>query len=243
MSRKSNTTVVLVHGAFADNSSWNGVIERLAQSGVRAFAAANPLRSLTGDAEYVADVVRSVNGPVVLVGHSYGGMVTTQAAASLDNVEALVYVGAFAPETGESAVQLTALFPGSSLAETVSHVPLSSGFSDLSIHTAQFHEQFCADLGDAAAALMEATQRPISDRALSEPLSTSTPAWRRIPAWFVFGGSDKNIPAAAMAFFAERAGSNGTTVVEGASHAVGVSQPDVVTRTILAAITGGPPVT
>ena len=242
MSPKSNTTVVLVHGAFADNWSWNGVIERLAQSGVRAFAASNPLRSLTGDAQYVADIVRSVDGPVVLVGHSYGGMVITQAAASLDNVESLVYVGAFAPDSGESAAQLTGLFPGSSLAQAVSQVPLTSGSSDLTIRTAQFHEQFCADVDDAVAALLEATQRPVSDRALSEPLATSTPAWRRTPAWFVYGGSDKNIPAAALAFLAERAGSNGTTVVEGASHAIGISQPDAVTRTILTAITGRTPV-
>ena len=238
MSPNSNTTVVLVHGAFAENSSWNGVIERLAQNGVRAFAASNPLRSLSGDAEYVADVVRGVNGPVVLVGHSYGGMVITQAGSSVDNVEALVYVSAFAPDTGESAFQLTDRYPGSSLGEAVSGIPLTSGGTDLTIRPELFHQQFCGDVDDATADLMAATQRAISDRALSEPLATSTPAWRSIPSWFVSGGADRNIPAAAIAFFAQRAGSQGTTVVEDASHAIGVSEPDVVTRTILAAITG-----
>lgn len=238
MSPHSNTTVVLVHGAFAENSSWNAVIERLAQNGVRSFAAANPLRTLTGDALYVADRVRGVDGPVVLVGHSYGGMVITQAAASLDNVDALVYVAAFAPDTGESAMQLTSLYPGSSLAATVWGVPLTSGETDLTIRTELFHQQFCGDVDEATAALMEATQRAVSTRALSEPLATSTPAWRSIPSWFVSGGSDKNIPAAAMAYFAERAGSRGTTVIEEASHAIAVSRPDVVTEAIFTAITG-----
>jgi|SRR5690554_1642782 len=238
MSPNSNITVVLVHGAFAENSSWNGVIERLAQNGVRAFAASNPLRSLTGDAEYIADLVRGVDGPVVLVGHSYGGMVITQAAAGAGNVEALVYVGAFAPDTGESTFQLTDLYPGSSLGETVSGVPLTAGDTDLTIRPELFHQQFCADVDEHTATLMAATQRAISDRALSEPLATSTPAWRSIPSWFVYGGADKNIPAAAIAFFAERAGSRGTTVVEEASHAIGVSQPEEVTRTILAALAG-----
>lgn len=238
MAPNSNTTVVLVHGAFAENASWNAVIEQLTQNGVRSFAASNPLRNLTGDADYVADLVRGVDGPVVLVGHSYGGMVITQAAASLDNVDALVYVGAFAPNTGESTLQLTGLYPGSSLAETVSGVPLTSGGTDLRIRAELFHQQFCGDVDDATAALMEATQRAVSDRALREPLATASPGWRSIPSWFVYGGSDKNIPAAAMAFFAERAGSRGTTVIEEASHAIAVSQPDVVTRTILSAITG-----
>jgi pimeloyl-ACP methyl ester carboxylesterase len=165
-------------------------------------------------------------------------MVITQAASTVDNVDALVYVGAFAPDTGESTFQLTDLYPGSTLGETVAGVPLTSGETDLTIRPELFHQQFCADVDDTVAALMAATQKAVSDRALSEPLATTTPGWRTIPSWFVYGGADKNIPAAAIAFFAERAGSKGTTVVEDASHAIGVSQPDVVTRTILAAITG-----
>lgn len=238
MSPHAHTTVVLVHGAFAENSSWSGVMGRLAQDGVRASAVANPLRSLTGDAGYVADLVRGVDGPVVLVGHSYGGMVITQAAVGAGNVRALVYVGAFAPDTGESAAQLTDLYPGSSLGAAVSGIPLTSGGTDLSIRPELFHEQFCADADEATGSLMAATQRAITDLALSEPLPTRTPAWRSVPSWFVYGGADRNIPPAALAFFAARAGSRGTTVVEDASHAVGVSRPDAVARTILAAITG-----
>ncbi|WP_265523200.1 alpha/beta fold hydrolase [Oerskovia flava] len=236
MSPHSNTTVVLVHGAFAENSSWNGVIERLAQDGVRAVAASNPLRSVASDGEYVADVVRGVDGPVVLVGHSYGGFVTTQAASAVSNVEALVYVGAFAPDTGESTAQLTGLYPGSTLGESVTGTPLTSGETDLTIRPELFHRQFCADVDDATATLMGLTQRAISDRALNEALAAPTPGWRSIPSWFVYGSADKNIPEAALAFFAERAGSRGTTRVEDASHAVAVSQPEVVARTILAAI-------
>lgn len=234
----SNITVVLVHGAFAENSSWNGVIRRLAQNGVRAFAASNPLRSVTGDADYIADLVRGIDGPVVLVGHSYGGVVVTQAASIVENVEAIVYAGAFAPDTGESTAQLTELYPGSTLGKTVTRTPLSSGETDITIRSELFHDQFCADLDDTTAAIMAATQRAISDRALNEPLSSPAPAWRSIPSWFVYGSSDRNIPAAALQFFAERARAKGTTSVEGASHAIGISQPDVVTRTILAAITG-----
>jgi pimeloyl-ACP methyl ester carboxylesterase len=234
----SRITVALVHGAFAENSSWNGVIERLAQDGVGAFAVSNPLRSVTGDSEYVADIVRAVDGPVVLVGHSYGGVVTTQAASAVSNVTALVYVGAFAPDTGESTGGLTGLYPGSTLGETVVGTPLSSGETDLSIRPELFHGQFCGDVDDATATLMAATQRPISDRALNEEVTTTSPAWRTIPSWFVYGDADKNIPAAALEFFAERAGSRGTTRIEGASHAVGVSQPEAVARTILAAVTG-----
>jgi len=238
MMSNSNTTVVLVHGAFAENASWNGVIERLAQNGVRALAASNLLRSVSGDADYVADVVREIDGPVVLVGHSYGGMVITQAAPALENVKALVYVGAFAPDSGESALQLTSLYPGSSLGEAVSGVELTSGGTDLTIRPELFHQQFCGDVDDATAALMGATQRAISDRALNEPLGSAIPGWRTLPSWFVYGAADRNIPAEALGFFAERAGSKGTTVVEEASHAIAVSQPDVVTRTILAAIAG-----
>ncbi len=235
---QSNTTVVLIHGAFAENGSWNGVIERLTHNGVRAFAVANPLRSVTGDAAYVADVVRGIDGPVVLVGHSYGGVVITQAAESADNVQALVYVSAFAPDTGESAAGLTALYPGSTLGDALSGLALSSGETDLTIRPELFHQQFCADVDAGTAALMAATQRGLSDRALNGALAASVPGWRRLPSWFVYGGADKNIPAAAIAFFAVRAGSLGTAVVEEASHAIAVSQPDVVTRTILAAIAG-----
>jgi pimeloyl-ACP methyl ester carboxylesterase len=235
---KSNTTVVLVHGAFAENASWNPVIELLAQNGVRAFAASNQLRSVAGDGEYVADLVRAVDGPVTLVGHSYGGVVITQASSLVDNVEALVYVAAFAPDTGESAADLAGKFPGSTLGESLSATTLTSGEIDLTIRADVFQHQFCADVDDATSAIMAKTQRAITQRALNDALPTATPGWRTHPSWFVYAGADLNIPAAAVEFVAERAGAKVTTLVEGASHALAVSQPEIVTRTILAAIEG-----
>ena len=236
MSPFSNTTVVLVHGAFAENASWNGVIDRLAQNGVRAHAASTPLRSVAGDAEYVADVVRRIDGPVVLVGHSYGGFVTTEAAAVLSNVEALVYVSAFAPDTGESTEQLTELHPGSTLGASLCETPLGSGEIDLTIRPELFRGQFCADVDPSTATRLAVTQRPISRRAVSGTLAASTPGWRRIPSWFVYGSADNCTPESALAFFAERARSRGTTRVEGASHAIAVSQPEAVAQSIFLAI-------
>ena len=240
-------TIAFVHGAFAESASWNPVIERLYHhdpvlvashnqhfSGV--VAVANPLRSLAGDAAYVRDVLRSIEGPVVLVGHSYGGMVITEAAAGNDAVVALVYVCAFAPEHGESAFQLSAMFPGSTLADTLVAYPVSTGGNEFAIKPELFHHQFAADVPGEQAALMAATQRPATQAALSEGLSTDTPAWKNIPAWFVIGGQDQNIPAALQRFEAERAGSRGTREVADASHAISVSNPDAVASTILEAI-------
>ncbi|MGW3795534.1 alpha/beta fold hydrolase, partial [Micromonospora arida] len=196
-------TIVLVHGAFAESASWNGVLERLG-AGYDSVAAANPLRSVAGDAAYVRDVVRGIGGPVVLVGHSYGGMVITQAAAGDTSVRALVYVNAFAPDTGESALALSAKFPGSTLADTLVQYPVSSGGNEVAIGQEQYHAQFCADASDDMAALMARTQRPITEQGLGDKL-TGDPAWRSLPSWFVFGDADKNIPAEAHRFMAERA--------------------------------------
>lgn len=236
MSPFSNTTVVLVHGAFSENSIWTGVIERLTRNGVRACAASNPLRGVSADARYVADLVRSIDGPVVLVGHSYGGFVTTEATPFLDNVEALVYVSAFAPDTGESVAQLTDLHPGSTLDASVVETPLSSGDVDIRIGSEHFRRQFCADVDDSTAVTLAATQRAISRRAMNEALTASTPGWRRLPSWFVYGTADRNIPEPTLAFFAERARSRGTARVDGASHAVALSQPEAVAQSIFLAI-------
>ena len=234
----STVTVVLVHGAFAENAGWTGVISRLAQNGVRAFAAANPLRGVAVDSRYVADRLHAVPGPVVLVGHGYGGMVITQAAVAALNVEALVYVGAFAPETEETAADLATLYPGSTLRGNVVATPLSSGESELTIQADAFPQQFCGDLDAATSSRLAATQRAVLGRALDEPLTTAVPAWRTLPSWFVYGAADRLIPAAAHAHFARRAGSQGTTRIEHASHAIALSEPDAVTRSILAAIAG-----
>jgi pimeloyl-ACP methyl ester carboxylesterase len=229
-------TVVLVHGAFADSSSWNAVVGHLQQQMVPVVAAANPLRSVAGDAQYVRDVIASIDGPVVLVGHSYGGFVVTEAAAGNPKVVGLVYVAAFAPETGENAFTLSSKFPGSTLGEALTAYPVSTGGNELVIRQEVFGEQFAADVDDDLATLMAATQRPVTEAALTDGLPTSEPAWQTVPSWFVFGDADKNIPAELIRFMATRAGARSTTSVPGASHAISVSHPVLVAETILAAV-------
>ncbi|HEY8526926.1 MAG TPA: alpha/beta hydrolase [Acidimicrobiales bacterium] len=234
-------TIVLVHGAFAESASWNPVIERLraaAADGGRGavLAAANPLRSLSGDAAYVRAVVAAADAPVVLVGHSYGGMVITEAAAGNDAVAALVYVGAFAPDQGESAFELSSVFPGSTLGDALVAYPVAGGGTELAIRPDLYPHQFCADLPAEQAALMAATQRPATEAALTEGLPTATPAWRQRPSWFVFGDQDLNIPVALQRFMADRAGAKASREMAGASHALSVSEPDAVTATIREAL-------
>ncbi|NVM75739.1 pimeloyl-ACP methyl ester carboxylesterase [Duganella sp. SG902] len=224
-------TVVLVHGAFADSSSWDGVTARLEKDGYTVIGAANPLRSVKSDAAAVASVLKSVNGPVVLVGHSYGGSVISAAAVGAANVKALVYVAAFAPEAGETVVGLSGKFPGSTLGPTLAPpVALADGGKDLYIQQAKFHSQFAADVPEAKARLMAAGQRPITDAALNE--ASPAPAWKTIPSWFVYGKADKNIPAAALDFMAKRANAKKTVVIDGASHVVMTSHPAEVARLI-----------
>jgi pimeloyl-ACP methyl ester carboxylesterase len=230
------TTVVLVHGAFAESASWNGVVERLQARSVDVVAVANPLRGIAGDAAYVRDVLATISGPVVLVGHSYGGMVITEAAAGSSQVAALVYVCAFAPQTGESAFELSNKFPGGTLGEALAAYPVSSGGNEFAIRPDAFHHQFCADVPAGTAALMSATQRPVTEAALTAGLPTGTPAWQNIPSWFVFSDEDLNIPVALHRFMADRAGAKGVREIAGASHALSVSQPEAVAAAILEAV-------
>jgi pimeloyl-ACP methyl ester carboxylesterase len=229
-------TIVLVHGAFAESASWNPVLEILHDRGLDAVAAANPLRSVAGDAAYVRAVVAATGTPVLLVAHSYGGFVITEAAADNDAVTGLVYVGAFAPDHGESAFQLSTMFPGSTLGDALTAYPLASGGNDLAIRRDVFHHQFAADVPAAQAALMAATQRPVSEAALTEGLPTATPAWRQLPSWFVFGDRDLNIPVQLHRFLAERAAAKASREMAGASHALAVSDPDAVAATVLEAV-------
>ncbi|KMS84818.1 alpha/beta hydrolase [Streptomyces regensis] len=221
-------TIVLVHGAFADASSWNGVIKRLQHEGYPVVAPANPLRGLADDAAYVRSVLASVKGPVVLVGHSYGGAVISEAATGDPQVKALVYIAAFLPEKGESALELSNKFPGSTLGENLNPVsfPLAGGGTgtDLYIKADKFHDQFAADVPRAATDLMAATQRPIAAGALEEKATGA--AWKTIPSWSLIAGQDYNIPPVAQRFMAERAHAH--TVEIDASHAVSVSQPAAV---------------
>lgn len=225
-------TIALVHGAFAESASWNGVIARLQEKGLAVVAIANPLRSLAGDAAYVRDVLASIEGPVVLVGHSYGGMVISAAAAGNPAVVGLVYVSAFAPDTGESAFQLSTSAPGSSLGEALAAYPVSTGGDEFAIRPEVFGQQFAADVPQAETRLMAATQRPVTEAALSEGLPTARPAWKDIPSWHVFGELDRNIPAAVLRAGAQRAGARAVHEIAGASHAVAVSHPDDVVAAI-----------
>lgn len=227
-------TVVLVHGAFADASSWNAVIARLHAKGYPVIAAPNELRSVKTDAAEISSLVKSIPGPVVLVGHSYGGSVISQAADGLSNVKALVYVAAFAPEVGESAAQLAGQFPGSTLGPALAPpVALADGGKDLYIQQDKFRAQFAADVPADQARLMAAGQRPITDAALHE--ASTTAAWKRIPGWFVYGSADLNIPPAAQAFMAKRAHAKKVEEIKGASHVVMVSHPDAVAAMIVEA--------
>lgn len=222
--------IVLVHGAFAESSSWNAVIADLNKDGYTAIAAANPLRSVSGDAAAVSAVVRSISGPVVLVGHSYGGPVITEAASGNSNVKALVYVAGFAPDTGESSLSLSGKFPGSTLGNALLPVAQPNGGQDLYIRSEKFHEQFAADVPAADANLMAATQRPVAKAALAEPSGTAS--WKAIPSYAIYGSADRNIPPAVMKFMAERAHAAKTVVIKGASHALMVSHPHEVTALI-----------
>lgn len=229
-------TIVLIHGAFAESASWSAVVAQLQSRGLPVVAAANPLRSVAGDAAYVRDVVNGIGRPVVLVGHSYGGLVITEAAAGNDAVVGVVYVAAFAPEPGESALQLSTVLPGSTLADSLVAYPVASGGNEFAIRQDAFHQQFAADVPAAQAAVMGATQRPVTEAALTEGLPTDTPAWRDVPSWFVFGDRDLNIPVAVHRFMAERAGAKSSRELAGASHALSVSEPEAVTATILEAV-------
>jgi pimeloyl-ACP methyl ester carboxylesterase len=227
-------TIVLVHGAFAESSSWDGVIDPLLEAGHPVIAAANPLRGLATDAASVADLVRTVDGPVVLAAHSYGGAVITNVPADAGEITGLVYVAGFAPDAGESCFELAGKFPGSTLGDAVRPVPRTDGTTDLYITTERFHDQFCADVPAAQAARMAATQRPATQEALTEP-SGERPLWREVPSRFLIGAEDRNIPAALQRFMAERAGARNTIEIPGASHAISVSQSKVTADLILEA--------
>lgn len=225
-------TIVLVHGAFAESASWDRVIETLARAGIPAVAAANPLRDLAQDAQAVSDLVRSIEGPVVLAGHSYGGAVITNVDAGAGDIAALVYVAGFAPDAGETCFSLSGMFPGSTLGDALQATPRSDGTTDLSIVPERFHDQFAADLPEHETALMAATQRPVTQEALLAP-SGDTPLWKDRPSWFLFGENDRNIPAALQHYMARRALAHRTLEIPGASHAIGVSHPEVTARLIL----------
>jgi pimeloyl-ACP methyl ester carboxylesterase len=228
-------TIVLVHGAFADSSSWNGVIDPLQREGHTVIAAANPLRGLASDAAALSDLVRTIDGPVVLAAHSYGGSVISNVDADAGEIVGLVYANGFAPEPGEHPFQLAAMFPGSMLGpETSRPVPRSDGTTDLYVASESFHDVFCQDLSAQQATLMAATQRPATQEALTEP-SGDQPLWKDVPSWFLIGEEDRVIPKAVQHYMAERAGARRTLEIPGASHAITVSHPKATAHMIVEA--------
>jgi pimeloyl-ACP methyl ester carboxylesterase len=235
MNDSAAPTVVLVHGAFADASSWNGVIERLQAKDLEVTAPANPLRGIADDSAYIASVFEETPGPVVAVGHSYGGAVITNAAAEAKNVVGLVYVAAFAPEEGELLGEAEAGSKDSVLMSALMplHYPSNGGEAvEFAIKPESFHDAFAADLPAQETAVLAATQRPVAETAFSEP--TGKPAWKDRPSWAVVATGDKAAGADVVRSMAKRAGAT-ITEVEG-SHVIMISQPEAVTDVILDAV-------
>jgi len=230
-------TIVLVHGAFADASSWSGVVERLLQQGHHVIAPANPLRGLATDSAYIASYISQIEGPTILVGHSYGGAVISNAASAAKNVLALVFVAGFAPETGETlggaeanskdsvlnAALVQRLYPAGKNGETA---------PEFVVDPAKFHDAFASDVPEKQSAVMAATQRPVAADAFSE--ASGPPAWKTIPSWAVVAVGDKAAGTDVIRSMAKRAGAK--TVELKGSHVIMVSQPQAVTDVILEAL-------
>ncbi|MEV4629882.1 alpha/beta hydrolase [Micromonospora sp. NPDC049523] len=215
-------TVVLVHGAFADASGWNGVASRLIRDGYPVIAPANPLRGVSADSAYLASVLATLDGPLVVVAHSYGGMVTTNATTGNANVKALVYVAAFVPDHSETLLGLQTAYPGSKLDEAaLDFRPYGEGHVDGYIKKAAFRDVFAADVPRATTDLMWASQRPADATTLGEP--SGVPAWTTIPSWYLVARKDNVIPAAAQRFMAQRARAH--TAEVSASHVAMIAQP------------------
>ncbi len=236
MTEPTTPTVVLIHGAFADASGFSGIIRELATAGYDVVAPPNPLRSLAFDAAAIGKVVRAVQGPAILVGHSYGGAVITQVSAGLDNVSGLVYLAAFGLEAGESCASVQEPFPPSMLAAasypTSYDAPGSPQGPDLYIRKEQFREAFCADVPVNVADVLFATQRPLSLAALTEKATAA--GWRAHPCWYLVSEQDNAIPPDAERFMAERM--RATTDSIRGSHTAFMAQPVRVARFIKKAL-------
>jgi len=226
-------SIVLIHGAWADGSSWSGVIKRLQQQGYTVYAPANPLRGLTSDSAYITNFLQSISGPIILVGHSYGGAVITNAATGNPNVKALVYINAFAPDQGESLASLSSVPPPPGQSPSClsgdpttvfNFVPLTGGDTDLYVKTSLFPSCFANDLPPDEGAVLASTQRAF---ALSSfPQQSGVPAWKTIPSFYLVGTIDRAIPPFAQLFMAQRA--SATIVQVRGSHLVMISHPEAV---------------
>ncbi|HEV8459595.1 MAG TPA: alpha/beta hydrolase [Gaiellaceae bacterium] len=232
-------TIVLVHGAWADGSGWNRVIDRLRDDGYPVRAAPNPLRGLNVDSAVVRGFLQSITGPKIVVGHSYGGAVISEAAEGLPDVKGLVYITAFAPDTGESVGQLAAMpvaHPIPELPTVTVNATLPDGTTDTEFYLdpAKFQARFAADVPNDVAADLAATQRGTALATLTDTL-TGTPAWKTIPSWYLVARQDMALAPDLARFFAKRAQSH--TSESNGSHAVFISHPDAVVKTIEAAAT------
>jgi pimeloyl-ACP methyl ester carboxylesterase len=229
-------TIVLVHGAWANSASWDGVIRRLQADGYTVDAPPNPLQGLAYDPAWLADFLHSISGPIVLVGHSYGGAVITNAATGDNQVKALVYVDAFAPAQGETIAQLLAAYPGSCAAPAnLNVVPFPGapdGVGDAYIKQSVFASCMANGLPASQAQVSAATQSPLATIALTQ--QSGAPAWKTIPSWAVVGTADHALPLALDLFMAHRAHAHITEVP--APHLSMISDPGTVTNVILQAV-------
>ncbi|MEV5956482.1 alpha/beta fold hydrolase [Streptomyces sp. NPDC051987] len=226
---RQQPTIVLVHGAFADASSWNGVVQRLQRNGYTVDAPANPLRGVAQDSAYLASYLKSISGPIILVGHSYGGEVISQAAVGNANVKALVYINAIMPAAGESQAVLAARFAPAPLTKALRQVPFRNADgttgTDVYIQPDQLRQVFAADLPAAQTAVMAATQRPIAMSAFADKLTGA--AWRDKPVYALIGRQDRAINPSLERFEAKRANARKTVEID-SSHVSLVSHSQAV---------------
>jgi pimeloyl-ACP methyl ester carboxylesterase len=227
-------TVVLVHGGFADGSSWTDVIDRLQGEGVRTLAPANPLRGLVNDSTYVSNVVKTIEGPVLLVGHSYGGLVITNVGAMVENAVGLVYVAAMTPDEGETMIEVAANYPKTPLFDAVrpASIAPSEAEADLILDPAAYRAAFAADLPEEKTRVLAVMQRPFVGAALSTPSGPA--AWKSLPSWFAVASADRAIHPDQQRFYAKRMGA--TTIEVAGSHSIAVSQPGQIADLILTAL-------
>jgi pimeloyl-ACP methyl ester carboxylesterase len=234
---KTQPTAVLVHGAFADASGFAGAIRHLQAQGVPVRAPMNPLRGLASDAEAIRRYTTSIDGPVVLVGHSYGGAVISEATPNVKDVQALVFLSAFALDEGETCVSVMEPFPPSLLATTNVASPYDApgavGGPDLFIKIEDFRQAFCADLSEDVAVPMAVSQRPLAAAAFTEPASAAV-GWKDLPSWYLVSEHDNAIPPDCERFMAQRM--NAVTESVDGSHVAFIAKPDVASGLILKAL-------
>ena len=226
-------TIVLVHGGYADSSCWNATIQQLQNKGYATVCGSNPLRGIPTDAPYIGSLLDSISGPVVLVAHSMGGTVITNAAAGKTNVKALVYIAAFAPDVGETQGELITKFPGSEVGPVSVAVPYTKadGTTGTDLYLSKDGQAaFAADISTSAFRVLQATQRPFDADSFIFP--TTAAAWKTIPSWGLVAGQDKAIPPACERWMYNRANARKVVEVPNSSHVVMLSHPEIVANLI-----------